>query len=93
MKAVMLRKKTEIDNLPKKTEAVHFIYRPSVLDILNLKERCHGLKKISIPPGIRKTLPRFANEMLAKMEVEIVEQSHHGWRSDKHGNEVDIDIL
>ncbi len=78
----VISSRNEIEKLNEDETAVHISFRPSGKDLLNVLDRCKGIKLIQCPKSYSNTISKTFKCMLELQGVELVEGDVWGHRSD-----------
>ena len=82
MKIRVVSSREEIDTLNPNEEIVHFAFRPSNTDILELVMKCPQVKALHIPSSYTRTTSTSAKMYLKMQGIELLEGEVWGHRKD-----------
>jgi hypothetical protein len=85
MEILALRNRDEIKNVTPLTNAIHFSYRSSNLDVMEAIGKSRSLKRISTPSSYMKTIGRSTKKIVEMYGIELVIDDIWGQRTDLHG--------
>ena len=82
MRLRVVSTRNEIQNLNPNEKMIHMAFRASNLDIINLSQRCPGLRMIQVPPSNHKTMSNVIQVFLDLQGIDMLEGSVWGHRKD-----------
>jgi len=82
MKIRVISSREEINSLNSNEKTVHFAFRASNVDFLNLMQRCPRLRMIQVPPSYHKTMSNAIHVFLDMQGIELLQGDVWGHRKD-----------
>jgi len=82
MKIRVISSREEINSLKSNEKAVHFAFRASNVDFLNLMQRCPRLRMIQVPPSYHKTMSNAIHVFLDMQGIDLLQGDVWGHRKD-----------
>jgi hypothetical protein len=65
--------KDEINSVKPDEKSIHFLFRPSSVDLLNLILKSPELQMIQVPPAHMRTLPKVIRTFFEVLDVKVFE--------------------
>lgn len=84
LKIRMLNSRNEINRLSEDENFIHFSFRPSDIDILEILKKCPNLKAAQIPPSYMKSLSGNVPKILNMQGVELLKGDLKGTKVIKY---------
>jgi len=82
MRLRIVSSREELADLDPRERMVHLAFRASNVDIINLMQRCQGLRAIQVPPSYLKTMSAAIKGFLEMQGVELLAGDVWGHRKD-----------
>jgi hypothetical protein len=82
MKIRVISSREEINSLNSNEKTVHFAFRASNVDFLNLMQRCPRLRMIQVPPSYHKTMSNAIHVFLDMQGIDLLQGDVWGHRKD-----------
>ncbi|ATU08992.1 hypothetical protein BKM01_09555 [Methanohalophilus portucalensis] len=89
LKIRMLNSRNEINRLGEDENFIHFSFRPSDIDILEILKHCPNLKAAQIPPSYMKSLSGNVPKILKMQGVELLKGDLKGTKVIKYMEVID----
>jgi hypothetical protein len=82
MKIRVISSREEINSLKPNEKAVHFAFRASNVDFLNLLQKAPRLQMIQLPPSYMKTMSNAIHQFLQMQGIDLLQGDVWGHRKD-----------
>lgn len=82
MKIRIVNSRNEIENLNPKEKMIHMRFRPTNIDLLNLMQRCPGLRVVQMSPTYYKALSKAIRAFMNMKGIELLAGNVWGLRKD-----------
>jgi DNA-binding MurR/RpiR family transcriptional regulator len=92
MLAYLIRKREEIESIPRSVKVIELSFRPSMKDLINMVHKRKQIKTILVTPSYMKTISKSMRMMLENQQIEMKEtpSDMRGTRTDINGQYIEI---